>query len=237
MGLREPFSSASHLFTAVWAAYATLVLLQLTRRKPDRRWAVGVFGASMVALYVASGLFHAVPYTRAGNPAEFRFYQKIDQTAISLLIAGTNTPCMLVLLGGAVGKWFLRVLWGLAAAGVFCLWVLPRAPHAAVVGIYLGMGWFGVLPVYHYYRAVGWRAMNWVWAGAAFYTAGAVCELTEWPAVTEVPVRFGFHEVFHLCDIAASAAFFGFVVRVVIPYERPAAAEPGADEPAGLAHA
>jgi hemolysin III len=183
----------------------------------------------MVVLYAASGTFHGVPYTRAADPYAFRFFQKVDQSAILLLIAGTNTPIMAVLLGGRKGRWFLGLVWALAAAGVACLWLLPKAPHWAVVAIYLGIGWLGVVPFPHYHRLVGWRAMSWVWAGAAFYTAGAVCELAEWPVLSDYPVRVGFHEILHFCDIAGSLAFFGFVVNVVIPFGWPRATGP--DEP------
>ena len=110
------------------------------------------------------------------------------------------------------------MVWVLALAGVACLWFLPKAPHAAIVGLYLGLGWLTVLPMPLLYQAVGWRAMNWVWLGAAFYSAGAICELTQWPVI--VPGWVSFHEVLHFCDSAASIAFFLFVVRYVIPYEQ-----------------
>jgi hemolysin III len=219
MELRDPVSSASHLLTAVWAAYATLILVRLTADKPLHRAAALIFGLSMVLLYTASGTFHGVPFTRTANPGEFRFFQQIDQSAIFLLIAGTNTPCLLVLLGGRRGKLFLAALWLLAAAGIACLWLLPTMPHAAIVAIYLSMGWLGVLPIAHYYRAVGWRAMNWVWLGAGLYTTGAVFELIEWPLLSDWPVRVGPHEILHFFDAAGSIAFFLFVVRVVVPFE------------------
>jgi hemolysin III len=227
MPLRDPVSSASHLFTAVWAVYATLLLVRLTPPRSAKRRSVVVFGLSMVVLYAASGTFHGVPYTRAANPDAFRFFQKLDQSAILLLIAGTNTPILVVLLGGRKGVAFLRLMWGLAALGVACLWFLPKAPHWAVVGIYLSVGWLGLAPVAHYYRAVGWRAMNWMWAGAAFYTAGAVCELTEWPVLSTAPLRVGYHEVLHFCDMAGSLCFFAFVLRVVLPH----APRPAVDDP------
>ncbi|MFO0824383.1 MAG: hypothetical protein U0792_14925 [Gemmataceae bacterium] len=49
------------------------------------------------------------------------------------------------------------------------------------MGVYLGMGWIGTIALPLYYRAVGWRAMNWAILGALFYTGGAVCELCKWP--------------------------------------------------------
>ncbi|MBY0459972.1 MAG: hemolysin III family protein [Gemmataceae bacterium] len=216
--LRDPLSSTSHLLTAAWAVFATLVMFRLTRRRPGRLVPVVVYGLSMVALYLASGTFHGVPYPKGDD--RWRFFQKIDQSAVYLLIAGTYTPVLAILLAGGWRRWFLRLVWGLAFAGVACMWLLPKAPHWAIVGIYLALGWVGIIPVPLYYRAVGWRAMNWVWAGAGLYTAGAVFELARWPVV--IPGVFGFHEVLHLCDTAASVVFFLFVVRYVIPYERPA---------------
>jgi hemolysin III len=220
--LRDPVSSVSHLLTAVWAVFATLVMLRLAGRRPERLVPLAVYGLSMVLLFLASGTFHGLHYD---TPEEKRFYQKLDMSAVYLLIAGTYTPVLAILLSGAWRKRLLGLVWLTAAAGVACLWLLPKPPHAAMVGFYLGLGWIGIFPLPLYYRAVGWRAMNWVWLGAGFYSLGAVCELAEWPVI--VPGFLQWHEVLHLCDTAGSVTFFLFVVRHVIPY-RPAAprAEP-----------
>lgn len=214
--LRDPISSASHLFTAVWAVFATLVMCRLTANRPGRFVPVLIYGASMVLLFLASGTFHGLPYP-PGTP-EGRFFQKIDQSAIYLLIAGTYTPVLCILLHGAWRTWFLRIVWLLALTGVACMWLLPKAPHEVIVGLYVGLGWVGILPLPLYYRAVGWRAMNWVWAGGGLYSLGAFCEVMEWPVILIAPVRVGYHEILHLCDTAASITFFLFVVRYVIPY-------------------
>ncbi len=221
MVLRDPISSASHLLFAIWAGYALLILLRVTRASSQRQFGVAVFGGSMVLLYFASGLFHGMPFTKAENPATFRFFQRLDQSAIFILIAGTNTPLMATFLEGRWRRWCLRGIWTAAAAAIACLWLLPKPPHAAIVAICLAMGSLGFLPITHYYRAVGWRAMNWVWTGCILYTLGSACELTEWPVVSVWPVRFGFHEIFHLICGAASLAFFLFVARYAIPYRPP----------------
>jgi hemolysin III len=171
----------------------------------------------MVLLYTASGTFHGLHYE---TPEERRFFQKLDQSAVYFLIAGSVTPAIWILLEGAWRKWFLCVMWALACAGVACMWLLPKAPHAAIVGFYLGLGWLCVIPTPMYYRAVGWRAMNWVWVGAAFYTAGAIFDLAHWPVI--VPGVLQWHEVLHLCDIGGSLAFFLFTVRYVLTYQKAA---------------
>ena len=126
--LRDPVSSASHLLTALWAVFATLVMLRLTARRPERLLPVAVYGASMVLLFLASGTFHGLHYD---SPEQKRFFQKLDMSAVYLLIAGTYTPVLAILLAGAWRKWFLRMVWLCAVSGIACLWLLPKAPHAA----------------------------------------------------------------------------------------------------------
>ena len=58
--LREPVSSASHLLTGLWAVFATLLMVRLAPR--GHRLAFAVYGASMVLLFTASGLFHGVRF-------------------------------------------------------------------------------------------------------------------------------------------------------------------------------
>ena len=215
MDLRDPVSSASHLLTAAWAVYATLILLRLSGPGVGRRVALGVYGLSMVLLYAASGTFHGRHHA---NPDEFRFFQKIDQSAIFVLIAGTCTPIMLTLLRPGLSRRYLLLLWGIAFAGIGCLWLLPKAPHTLVVLVYVGMGWLGILPAPALYRVVGWRAMNWMWLGAGLYTLGAVFELAQWPLLWDGPLLVGPHEVLHLCDTAGSVTFFLFISRHVVGY-------------------
>lgn len=215
MGLRDPVSSATHLLAAAWAAYATLVLVRLAPRRRGRRASAAVFGMSMVLLYAASGIYHAAP----ADPGAWNYLQALDRSAIFVLIAGTNTPVIAALLRGFWRWWCLGVMWGLAAVGVAALWLLPMAPYWATVSLYVSMGWLGGIPVVAYYRAVGWRAMNWVLAGGLLYTAGAACDLFGWPVLSTAPVRVGPHEVFHVAVVAASGAFFVFVARHVIGHE------------------
>lgn len=72
-----------------------------------------IFAASMVLLYLASTLYHALP-TGKGK----RMFQVVEHSAIFLLIAGTYTPFTLGVLRGVWGWTVFGLIWGLAVVGV-----------------------------------------------------------------------------------------------------------------------
>jgi len=176
-------------------------------------------------VYSASGLYHALRLP----PAELRVYQRIDMSAIYLMIAGTCTPVACILLRGRFRMSLLTGVWLLALVGIGSLWALPKPDHSVLVGIYLGMGWLGMAGVWHYWRATGWRGIRWALGGGLFYTLGAIVELAQWPVLVPGVIRS--HELLHFCDMAGTACHIVFVLRYVLPY-RPPTAVPGQPGPA-----
>jgi hemolysin III len=213
--LRDPVSSSSHFFMALLAVVATLFLVRFTRGTPIRRLSVLVFGLSMVVLYSASGLYHALQLP----PDRLRLYQKIDMSAIYLLIAGSCTPIVGLLLRGRFRVVLLVGEWALAAVGIAALWVLSKPAHVVMVTAYLTMGWLAMAGLWHYWKATGWAGVRWAMAGAAFYTLGAVVELANWPVIVPGVVRS--HELLHFCDMAGTACHIVFVLKYVLPYRPP----------------
>ena len=86
--LRDPVSSASHFFTALAGLIITLFLFRLTRGDPAKRFYAMLFGVCAILLYSASGLFHALNLPRE----ELRFFQKLDMSAIYMMIAAARRP-------------------------------------------------------------------------------------------------------------------------------------------------
>jgi hemolysin III len=221
-GLRDPASTVTHAVTCLWALYATAFLWRLCRGQPRKQWALACFGASMTFLYAASATYHALQLP----PDQLRFYQLLDHSAIYGLIAGSYTPAFAVLIAS---RWRRRLLlggiWSLAAAGITCKWLFTGVPYWVTVSLYLGMGWVGMLVFLELYRIVGLRGALWTLGGGLFYSAGAVADWMQWP----VPYAgyFGYHEVFHVCDMAGTFCHFMFMVQCVVPYQ----AAPSDDEP------
>jgi hemolysin III len=215
--LRDPVSSLTHLGTAVFAVYTTMLFWRLAAGDRVKQWSLLAFGLSMVVLYTASGVYHAVPGSFY-DPI-VTWFRWIDVSAIFVLIAGTFTPIMAVLLTGRQRRVMLRAIWFLAVAGIAFKWLFPAVPHPITVCTFWIAGLPGFLPVAEYRRALDGRGMGWAFAGCVCYAAGGVCDVIDWPA--PIPGLINAHEVTHLLDMAGTAAHVIFMLRFIVPYERP----------------
>ena len=85
----EIANSISHGLGLVLALIALPILVLSAMRIGSTQFIVGaiVYGTTMVLLYLASTLYHAITH----EPAK-RFFRLFDHSAIFLLIAGTYTP-------------------------------------------------------------------------------------------------------------------------------------------------
>ena len=128
-----------------------------------------VFSATMVLLYLASTLYHALPTGRAKA-----LFLKLDHGAIYLFIAGSYTPFALGALGGPWGWTLFGVIWSLAAMGI-ALKAFDRLSHPGwSTGLYLAMGWLVVLAAVPLMERVPLPGLLWLLAGGAAYTVGVV---------------------------------------------------------------
>jgi hemolysin III len=165
----EIANSVSHgvgLLAALIAA-PVLVIDAIQRGEPAGIVGASVFAATMVLLYIASTLYHALPPTRA--KAIFRI---LDHSAIYLFIAGTYTPFALGVLRGPWGSSLVILVWGLALVGV-ALKATDRVGHPKLsTGIYLAMGWLVLVAAKPLVAALSPWGLFWLLAGGLVYTAG-----------------------------------------------------------------
>ena len=93
-----------------------------------------LYGGSMILLFLASTLYHAIPHQRAKM-----WLKKFDHCAIYLLIAGTYTPFLLVGLDSPLARGLMIVIWSLALLGIlFKLTIAHRFKILSLV-TYLAM--------------------------------------------------------------------------------------------------
>lgn len=149
------------------AGVVVLVYLGVVRGEVLHVASAGLYGATLVALYAASTLYHAFR-----KPGVKRVLRVLDHCAIYLLIAGTYTPFVLVGLGGGWGWALFCVIWAMAAAGiVFKVFATGRFAVASTAA-YVAMGWLGVVAIGPLVRSLPGAALVWLLAGGVAYTAG-----------------------------------------------------------------
>ena len=194
----EIANSVSHGIGLVAALVATPLLVLQAVRRGDTGFIVGasVFAATMVLLYLASTLYHALPIGKAK-----RVFRVIEHSAIFLLIAGTYTPFTLGVLRGAWGWTLLGLVWGLAVAGV-ALKTLNRMSHPIIsTSLYLLMGWLILIAVNPLYARVPASGLLWLVAGGVAYTAGVAF------FAADSRLRYS-HFIWHLFVMAGTACHY-----------------------------
>ena len=198
----EVANSVSHGLglTAAVAAFPVLVMAAQQRGGTAGIVGASVFATTMVLLYLASTLFHALPRCRAK-----RVFQILDHSAIYLLIAGTYTPFTLGVLRGDWGWTLFGLVWGMAIAGTL-LKALGGVRYTTLsTWTYLAMGWLVVIAAKTVWTLVPGWGLFWLIAGGVAYTAGAVFFMAE-------RIRY-FHFVWHLFVVAGTACHFIAVLR------------------------
>ena len=165
----EIANSVSHGIGLLAALIAVPLLLAEAVRRGDAQSVarVGVFGLTILLLYLASTLFHALPDGRAK-----RVFEVLDNAAVFLLIAGTYTPLTLGLLRGVWGGALLGVVWMLAAAGIALIVVGDLRYPVISACLCLCMVWLCLVAVHPLARSMPLPGVLLVLAGGLAYTAG-----------------------------------------------------------------
>ena len=165
----EIANSLSHGLGLALAIVATPILIGAATRygTPWNTVGVSVFAASMISLYLASTLYHAL--THGGAKRVFRM---LDHGAIFILIAGTYTPFTLGVMRGRIGWTMFGLVWGLAAVGVTMKAVFGARYLWVSVALYLTMGWLVVIAAPQVIQRVPLSGLAWLLAGGIAYTAG-----------------------------------------------------------------
>ena len=206
MVVREEIAnSVTHGLGLLASLVGAFVLVSLSLERGEAWHVVSavVYGATLVALYAASTLYHVFKGTRARS-----VLRVLDHCAIYLLIAGTYTPVTLVSLRGGWGWTLFGLAWGLAAAGiVFKVLATGRFAVLSTVA-YVLMGWLCIVAVKPMFVLLSPGALILLAAGGLLYTAGIVFYNSK-----HVPYS---HAVWHLFVVAGSVCHYLAIALYVL---------------------
>ena len=210
--LRDPISALTHFlgFIACIPVLITLIVLSIKHATVYHVVSFAIFGASLLMLYGASAIYHALPV----SDKIIAILRRIDHMMIFVLIAGTYTPVCLVSLNGVWGWTLLALVWGFALIGIILKAVWFDAPRWLSTAIYVIMGWLVVFAFYPLGKAIPTGGILLLLLGGIAYTMGAVIYAIKKPKLPFV--NFGFHEVFHIFVLVGSAFHIIFMYIYVL---------------------
>jgi hemolysin III len=154
-----------------------------------------VYGGSLVLLYTSSTIYHVISDTKWK-----RIFQRIDHSAIFILIAGTYTPFLLVALYDQVHISFIIIMWIIALSGIIYKFLPVKKIKLLSTLIYLAMGWMAIFKIRAFYDYLPIQALIWILIGGLFYSLGTIFYSKD-----RIPYH---HAVWHIFVLCGSASHF-----------------------------
>lgn len=200
----ELFNTLSH-FVGILLGIAGLVLLLLfnTHKTEFSTLSILCYGISIIMLYSASTLYHAVKSTD-----HKLWLRKLDHISIYFLIAGTYTPVALITLVDTSGWTIFWTVWGIAAIGTLLKIFFTGKFEAISLLLYLAMGWLIVFDFNSVFELQSSLGITLLALGGLAYTLGTI-----FYAIQKIPYN---HAIWHLFVLAGSIFHFFFIFLDVI---------------------
>ena len=202
--LEEQLNAWTHGFGALMGIAAlVLLIVKADNLTPWSLFSVIVYGLSIVILFLASTFYHAVEGEKRKH-----YFRIVDHVSIYLLIAGTYTPVLLILLPESLGWPLFWTVWGIAAFGVVLKLFFTGRFEVFSTLLYLVMGWLIVFDFSNVSDALGPTGILWLFAGGLFYTIGII-----FYAIQKIPYN---HVIWHLFVLGGAICHFFMVYLHVI---------------------
>ena len=150
------------------AGAVTLVILTTETTRGVQIASALIYVAALLAAFWLSAAYNMWPV----SPRKWLLC-RFDHASIYLLIAGTYTPFLLHM-KGTTSLGLLAGVWTIALVGVAAKLLLPGRFDRLSVGLYLLLGWSGVIAYDTIFAALSGTTLALLAAGGVLYTVGVV---------------------------------------------------------------
>lgn len=150
---------------------AAIVLVVLAVLYADAIDVIGIsiYVAGLLSMLVLSATYNLWPI----SPVKW-LLRRFDHSAIYLLIAATYTPFILEIKDSVFALVLLICVWCVAIVGIVLKLRYPGRFDRGAVGIYLAMGWSGMMLYDSVVKTLPAMALWFVVAGGALYSFGVI---------------------------------------------------------------
>lgn len=196
----EEFANAfTHAIGALFSIYA-IVMLAVTATTPLQKATTAIYGAMMFILFQASTCYHAITSERAK-----RVFRKIDHSAIYLMIAGTYTPILMMVISFPNSVALMSMIWYLAITGIVFSCITLKFKYLST-GLYLLMGWLSIFLFYNLWIKFPHSAVWLLLGGGLFFTLGSVFYLSK---------KKFMHTIWHLCVLLGAVLQYFCILELL----------------------
>jgi len=124
-----------------------------------------LYGATLIWLFTVSAIYHVGTW----SPERRAMIRPLDNANIFVMIAGTYTPIVVIVLSDFARVAMLLAIWTLALAGVVVVVCRISMRHGILIGLYLALGWLAGLVLPLLQQRVGWGGIAILTAGGVFF--------------------------------------------------------------------
>ena len=165
--------------------------------------AVILYGVSLSMLYFVSSIYH---YEK--DERRKQIYRKLDHISIYLLIAGTYSPVVLIVLDDSLGWTLFWLVWGIAILGTILKVFFTGRFEIISLVLYLVMGWLIVFDMQALLQKVDTTGILLLAGGGLAYTVGIIFYVMD-------RIKYS-HVIWHLFVLLGSILHYLFVFLKVI---------------------
>lgn len=201
--LEEQLNTISHGIGALLGIAGLVILLVKQDNTPWSLFSVLAYGISIIILFTASTLYHA-----ARTETRKQYFRIVDHVSIYLLIAGTYTPVLLLLLSDSKGWELFWAVWGIAVFGVILKLFFTGRFEIFSTLLYLVMGWLIVFDFDALVNSMESGGLMLLIAGGLAYTVGIV-----FYAIRRIPYN---HVIWHVFVLAGAICHYLMILLFVV---------------------
>ena len=162
-----------------------------------------LFGITLIILYGASTLYHAITHHDLKKK-----FQQFDHASIYILIAGSYTHITLLSLGGFLGYSIFAFVWSVALIGIYLKFAYPGRFEKLSLVLYLMLGWLIVIAIKPLFEVMAPGGLWLLLIGGLFYTVGVIFYVWD-----SLPFN---HAIWHLFVMGGSISHFFMVLLYAI---------------------
>lgn len=195
----ELANALTHQFGAILAIVGIIILIFKSNNNVQMISSL-IYGITLYLLFQVSTIYHAIVNQEIKN-----IFQKIDHSAIYLLIAGTYTPILLLTVKYPLSIGLLVFIWILAISGIIYSCLTVKFKYLST-GLYLLMGWMSVLIMYEMWHNASPNTVFLLLLGGLFFSVGCIFYLS---------TKKYMHSIWHIFVIIGAIAHYFSIIEIL----------------------